>query len=101
MPRTKAALIEAVAAKAKLSRGHADVLVNHVFDCMADALTRGERVELRGFGCFSVRSYGAYEGRNPRSGKTINVKAKRLAFFKVGKELRQRVDAGRNATRSG
>jgi integration host factor subunit beta len=92
---TKAKLIELVAARAKLSSTRAESAVNQIFDSMADALTRGEGIELRGFGCFSIRSYGAYEGRNPRHGQPIHVKAKRLAIFKVGKQLRQRVHAGR------
>jgi integration host factor subunit beta len=61
---------------------------------MAEALQRGETIELRGFGTFSVRSYRGYEGRNPRNGEPVQVKAKRLAFFKVGKDLRERVNVG-------
>ncbi len=95
VPRTKAALIETLAAKAKLPLERADALVNGVFDCMADALARGEGVEIRGFGSFSVRSHGGYDGRNPRSGEPVHVKPKRLPFFRVGKELRERVSSGR------
>ena len=97
MPKTKAALIETVAFKARLANGHAEAVVNLIFNVMADALARGEGVELRGFGTFSIRSYGAYEGTNPRTGAPIHVKAKRLAFFKVGKDLRERVHAGRTS----
>jgi integration host factor subunit beta len=92
--KTRAALIGVVAARAKLPSGRADLLVRRVFDCMAEALQRGESIEIRGFGSFSVRSYGEYVGRNPRSGESIHVKAKRLAFFKVGKDLRERVNVG-------
>jgi nucleoid DNA-binding protein len=66
--------------------------VRQVFECMSDALRRGEGIEIRNFGSFSVRSYGAYKGRNPRDGQPVHVRAKRLPFFKVGKELRNRVN---------
>ena len=64
-----------------------------MFDCMVDALQKGEGIEIRGFGSFSIRSYREYQGRNPRTGEAVHVKPKRLAFFKVGKELRDRVNA--------
>ena len=76
----------------RFSRRDAEVMVNAVFDSMTGALTRGERIEIRGFGSFEVRNYKAYEGRNPRTGEPVHVKPKRLPFFKVGKELRLRVD---------
>jgi integration host factor subunit beta len=66
-----------------------------MFDCMVDALQKGEGIEIRGFGSFSIRSYREYQGRNPRTGEAVHVKPKRLAFFKVGKELRDRVNAAR------
>src|SRR6476660_5404066 len=69
-----------------------------MFDCMVDALQKGEGIEIRGFGSFSIRSYREYQGRNPRTGEAVHVKPKRLAFFKVGKELRDRVNASRNGT---
>jgi integration host factor subunit beta len=59
---------------------------------MTEALQRGDRIEIRGFGSFTSKSYEAYTGRNPRTGETIHVPAKRLPFFKVGKELKERVD---------
>jgi len=64
---------------------------------MVDALKRDEGIEIRGFGSFSIRTYREYEGRNPRTGEAVHVKPKRLAFFKVGKELRERVNNGRTA----
>jgi integration host factor subunit beta len=64
-----------------------------MFDCMVDALQKGEGIEIRGFGSFSIRAYREYQGRNPRTGEAVHVKPKRLAFFKVGKELRDRVNA--------
>ena len=92
---TKADLIDIVAEQLKLPRGRAELLVGHIFDAMVDALRRDEGIEIRGFGSFTIRQYRAYEGRNPRTGETVAVKPKRLAFFKVGKELRERVNDGR------
>ena len=89
---TKSELIEAVAAKLKLPKGKAELVVNCVFDSMVDALEKSEGIEIRGFGSFTVRSYKSYEGRNPRTGDPVSVKPKRLPFFKVGKDLRERVD---------
>jgi integration host factor subunit beta len=94
---TKADLIDSVAEKLKLPRGRAELLVAQVFDSMVDALRRGDGIEIRGFGSFSIREYKEYEGRNPRTGEAVHVRPKRLAFFKVGKELRERVNDGRNA----
>jgi integration host factor subunit beta len=95
---TKADLIDIVAERTKLPRGRAELLVGQMFDCMVDALQKGEGIEIRGFGSFSIRSYREYQGRNPRTGEAVHVKPKRLAFFKVGKELRDRVNASRNGT---
>jgi integration host factor subunit beta len=95
---TKADLIDLVAERLKLPRGRAELLVGHVFDCMVEALRRGEGIEIRGFGSFSIRDYREYEGRNPRTGEAVHVRPKRLAFFKVGKELRERVNNGRNGS---
>ncbi len=76
---------------------HRDVerVVNAILDGITDALARGERVELRGFGAFSVRHRPARTGRNPRTGESVAVKEKHVPFFKTGKELRERVDASR------
>jgi integration host factor subunit beta len=63
-------------------------------DQVAEALEDGRRVELRGFGAFSVRQREARQGRNPRTGEAVNVSAKRVPFFKPGKELRDRVNGG-------
>jgi integration host factor subunit beta len=91
--KSKSDLIEEMAARTKLPHLRAELLVNRVFDCMAKAMQRGEGIEIRGFGSFTVRSYREYVGRNPRSGDAVQVKAKRLPFFKVGKELRVRINA--------
>src|SRR3954470_18007277 len=97
---TKADLIAVIAEKLKFPWARAEVLVDEVFEAMVEALKRGEGIEIRGFGSFTIRQYKAYEGRNPRTGETVQVKPKRLAFFKVGKELRERVNEGRNGTRA-
>ena len=91
---TKADLIDVIAERLRLPRGRADLLVTQVFDSMVDGLRNGDRIEIRGFGSFSIREYRSYQGRNPRTGDRVVVKAKRLAFFKVGKELRERVNSG-------
>ena len=90
----KANLIEALAKKEGLKEKEAYTIVNMIFDGFTEALKKGGKIELRGFGSFSVRKYGAYTGRNPRTGKKVQVKAKRLPFFKVGKELKERVNGG-------
>jgi integration host factor subunit beta len=95
---TKADLIAVVADKLKFPWARAELLVDQIFACMTSALQQGEGIEIRGFGSFTVRSYKAYEGRNPRTGDTVHVRPKRLAFFKVGKELRERVNQGRLRT---
>jgi integration host factor subunit beta len=90
---TKSDLIEAVAASLKLPKGKAELIINSIFTAMEEALKRGERIEIRGFGSFEVRNYKSYEGRNPRTGAPVKVAPKRLPFFKVGKELRERVNS--------
>lgn len=69
-------------------------IVNTIFDEISVALSRGDRVELRGFGAFSVKDRPARVGRNPRTGETVNVEAKRIPYFKTGKELRERLNDG-------
>jgi integration host factor subunit beta len=90
---TKSDLIDLLCEAEKMPKGRAELLINAIFDCMESALRRGERIEIRGFGSFEIRSYRAYEGRNPRTGSAVSVKPKRLPFFKVGKELKERVNA--------
>jgi len=87
----KSQLIEALSQEAGLSRTNAEFVVNEVFEAMSEALVQGEGVEIRGFGSFSIRKYDSYIGRNPRTGEKIEVQPKKLPFFKVGKELRERV----------
>ena len=67
-------------------------IVNTVFDEVTDAMSRGDRVELRGFGAFSVKKRDARIGRNPRTGETVHVEQKHVPFFKTGKQLRERLN---------
>jgi integration host factor subunit beta len=90
--KTKADLIELLSTRRRLSHAQAESVVNQMLDSLTKALVRGEGIEIRGFGSFTIRSYDAYQGRNPRSGRPVQVQAKRLPFFKVGKELRDRVN---------
>jgi integration host factor subunit beta len=92
---TKSELIELVAQEANLTKGRAELVINTIFESMVDALRRDEGIEIRGFGSFTVRQYKSYEGRNPRTGDTVHVAPKRLPFFKVGKELRKRINGER------
>lgn len=91
---TKSELIEEVAQQMGISKGRAEMAVNAIFESMVDALAGGEGIEIRGFGSFAVRQYKAYEGRNPRTGSVVHVPPKRLPFFKVGKDLRNRINSG-------
>ena len=92
---TKSELIDALAIRSELTKARAELVVNCVFDAMTEALHRGEGIEIRGFGSFTVRPYKSYNGRYPRTGEQVVVPAKRLPYFKVGKELRELVNASR------
>ncbi len=89
---TKSDLVEFLSEKLSLPKGRAEEVVNCVFDSMEKALREGQRIEIRGFGSFEIREYKAYEGRNPRTGEAVEVKPKKLPFFKVGKELKERIN---------
>ena len=89
----KSELVEALAARNGLTYKKSEEIVNIIFDSMSDALTTGGRIEIRGFGSFVVKDYQAYMGRNPKTGEVIKVKPKKLPFFKVGKELREKVNS--------
>lgn len=88
----KSDLIEKIAQKANVPKKKAEDIVHLIFDLMTGTLVHGDRIEIRGLGSFTVKEYGSYTGRNPRTGESIHVGAKRLPFFKVGKELRERVN---------
>ncbi|UJR79278.1 HU family DNA-binding protein [Sandaracinus amylolyticus] len=91
---TKSELIDAVAKRTKITKSRAELVVNCIFETMTTSLERGEGIEIRGFGSFTVRDYKPYNGRNPRTGKPVPVPEKRLPFFKVGKELKELVNQG-------
>lgn len=92
---TKSELIAELAAANPHLRGQdVETIVGTIFDEITYALARGERVELRGFGAFTVKHRDARTGRNPRTGESVSVEEKTVPFFKAGKELRVRVNAG-------
>jgi integration host factor subunit beta len=88
----KLELISALKAEANMSKAEAAKVVQIFFDNMAEAMARGERVEIRGLCSFFIKEYKSYTGRNPKTGDRVLIKPKRLPFFKSGKELRERVD---------
>jgi integration host factor subunit beta len=85
-------LINALKDKTALNKKDAEKVVDTFFGSITETLVQGERVEIRGFGSFMVKNYTPYIGRNPKTGKQINVSSKKLPFFKVGKELKEKVD---------
>jgi integration host factor subunit beta len=87
----KSELIEVLSEKKGISYKKSEEIVNTVFDAMSQAMLSGDRIEIRGFGSFVVNEYSSYTGRNPKTGESIAVKPKKLPFFKVGKELKERV----------
>ncbi len=76
-----------------------ETIVNAMFDAMANVLSRGERIEIRGFGSFAVKHRRARQGRNPKTGAVVKVAAKRIPFFRAGKELRIEVNGAEEAGR--
>jgi integration host factor subunit beta len=98
---TKAELVEDVARAAELTKKDAERLVEIVFESIIDTLNGGEKIELRGFGSFRVRERGARRGRNPKTGDPVDIPAKRVPYFKPGKELKELINdphAGANAS---
>lgn len=89
---TKVELIQKIAEDSQLNYKDAERVVNAVFNEIGEALERGDRVELRGFGAFSVKARAARLGRNPRSGETVAVPEKRVLRFKTGKDLQNRLN---------
>ena len=86
---TKVDLVKKVADSIGIRKSDAKVVVDIVFDTIAEALTQGEHVELRGFGSFDVRTRGSWSGRNPQTGAKVQVPAKKIPFFKPGKEMKR------------
>jgi len=89
---TKSDLITLLATKENLTEVNATRIVNLIFDGFKDALVKGDRIEIRGFGSFVMREYGSYAGRNPKTGEIVEVRSKRAPYFKVGKELKQKIN---------
>ena len=89
---TKAELVDEVARKASLTRKHSEVIVDAVFSSIVEALQDGDKIELRGFGSFRVRHRASRTGRNPKTGEGVLVPAKKVPYFKPGKELRELIN---------
>jgi integration host factor subunit beta len=89
---TKADLVEKVSVEAEMTKKDAEQLVEIVFDSIVGSLNKGEKIELRGFGSFRVRERNARKGRNPKTGVAVNIPAKRVAYFKPGKELKELIN---------
>jgi len=95
---TRSELIaELSSANPHLRAADVEIIVGTIFEEISAALARGERVELRGFGAFTVKRRDARTGRNPRTGEAVPVEEKAVPFFKAGKELRERVNRGKPA----
>ena len=88
----KSELIEKLAEKSGLNTIQSEEVVNLIYRKMKDTMVNGGRIEIRGFGSFVVKEYQSYQGRNPKTGEKIAVPPKKLPFFKVGKELKERID---------
>ena len=89
---TKAELVDEVGRQAALTRKHSEVIVDAVFSTIVEALQRGDKIELRGFGSFRIRRRDSRTGRNPKTGAGVVVPAKRVPHFKPGKELRELIN---------
>lgn len=89
----KSDLIDKVVKELNMNHDVAQLVVSTIFDSMVEALSRGEGIEIRGFGSFSVRNYPGREGRNPKTGEIVMVPPRKKPFFKVGKELKNRVNS--------
>ncbi len=89
---TKAELVEEVARTTQLTKKHAEVIVNTVFETIVDSLKDGEKIELRGFGSFRLRERGSRVGRNPKTGVRVDVPRKRIPYFKPGKQLKEQLN---------
>ncbi len=91
---TKAELVEEVARVSDLTKKHSEVIVNTVFQSIIEALHESDKIELRGFGSFRIRRRRSRQGRNPKTGVRVEVPAKRIPYFKPGKELKDLINAG-------
>jgi integration host factor subunit beta len=87
----KSELIEQLSLKKNIPNKRAEDVINIIFGSLTEAMVEGERIEIRGLGSFVIKDYETYTGRNPKTGELITVRPKKLPFFKVGKELKERV----------
>src|SRR5690349_1934552 len=94
---TKAELVEEVSEKVILTKKHSEVIVDTVFQTIVDALHRGDKIELRGFGSFRLRRREPRKGRNPKTGDKVDVPPKRVPYFKPGKELKDLINQAAEA----
>jgi integration host factor subunit beta len=90
---TKADLVEEVARVSEVTKKHSEAIVNTVFDSIVQALQRDDKIELRGFGSFRIRQRRSRQGRNPKTGDKVDVPAKRIPYFKPGKELKELINS--------
>ena len=97
---TKAELVEEVSRVSDLTKKHSEVIVDTVFKSIIDALHRGEKIELRGFGSFRLRSRKSRTGRNPKTGEKVEVPTKKIPYFKPGQELKELINREDEATAS-
>jgi integration host factor subunit beta len=96
----KSDLINILVVKRGVTQKQAELTIETIFECMKDALCKGENIEIRGLGAFHVKHYEGYQGRNPKTGDVIPVKPKRGILFRTGKELRDRVNRPEAARQS-
>lgn len=89
---TKADLVERVAKETDMTKKDAEKLVEVIFESIVSTLNQGEKIELRGFGSFRVRERNARKGRNPKTGEPVDIPAKRVAYFKPGKDLKELIN---------
>jgi integration host factor subunit beta len=90
---TKSELVKKVAAELKdVTKGDAKIVIDTIFSSMSKALVSGDKIEIRGFGSFKVKKRNARMGRNPKTGQSVEITAKRIPYFKVGKDLKERVN---------
>lgn len=94
---TKAELVEEVARVSELTKKNSEAIVNTVFDSIIRALQQDEKIELRGFGSFRIRQRRSRQGRNPKTGDKVDVPAKRIPYFKPGKELKELINSSDGA----
>jgi len=93
---TKSDLVDKLTTKTNMTKKKIEAVVNCVFDTMTASLVKGDRIEIRGFGSWHVKDYKTYTGRNPKTGASVVVPEKKLPFFKVGKDLKKRIDDSKN-----